>query len=144
MSKTATGDFSAKHAPHAVANPTVRKNILSRARDKTLPCAVAFDIALQCGVSPEQVGRDVDLARIRLIKCQLGLFGYQPNKKIVTAAATIDEQIRQAVEAEATQGRLSCAAVWRIARHQGVRKMTVSSVCEALQVKIKPCQLGAF
>jgi len=46
-------------------------------------------------------------------------------------------------EAESGQ-RLSCRQVWEIAKRSGVRKMTASNACEALGIKIKPCQLGAF
>ena len=33
---------------------------------------------------------------------------------------------------------------WEIAKRFEISKMKVSSVCEQLKIKIKPCQLGAF
>jgi hypothetical protein len=41
-------------------------------------------------------------------------------------------------------GRLPCAEAWRIADERNLKKMDVSSAVEALEIKIKPCQLGAF
>ena len=46
-----------------------------------LPCALAFDIAGKNNVAPKEVGVALDVLNIRLTKCQLGLFGYQPKKK---------------------------------------------------------------
>ena len=40
--------------------------------------------------------------------------------------------------------KLSCRAAWDIAHRFKVPKMAVSAACEALNIKIKPCQLGAF
>ena len=39
---------------------------------------------------------------------------------------------------------LTCHQAWSIASRFKVPKMTVSAACEALEIKIKPCQLGAF
>ncbi len=46
-------------------------------------------------------------------------------------------------EVNKVQG-LCRANAWEIARRFDVSKMRVSSVCEQLNIKIKPCQLGAF
>ena len=48
--------------------------------------------------------------------------------------------IRDALEND----RLPCRAAWEIAERFGLRKMAVSGACEALGIKIKPCQMGAF
>jgi len=39
---------------------------------------------------------------------------------------------------------LSCAVSWEIADALQLTRMAVSEACEALKIKIKPCQLGAF
>jgi hypothetical protein len=80
----------------------------------------------------------------KLTKCQLGLFGYQPDKKIVKPQDSINSEMKDAISAGLVHGRLSCQRAWDIASRLHVRKMTVSSACEAMGIKIKDCQLGAF
>jgi hypothetical protein len=80
----------------------------------------------------------------KLTKCQLGLFGYQPKKKIIKPQDNINEDVKDAVSDALVQGRLSCKRAWDIASRLQVSKMTVSSACEAMKVKIKDCQIGAF
>ena len=123
---------------------TLVAEIEKRTPEGVLPCAVAFEIAKILGVSPREVGRAADEVRCKLNKCQLGLFGYSPHKKIVSAKLPADEQIVEAIRTKATEGRLPCAEAWQIADRFGVRKMVISAACEALGIKIKPCQLGAF
>jgi hypothetical protein len=49
-----------------------------------------------------------------------------------------------AIKEALVDGKLSCESAWEIARRFDASKMKVSSVCEQLKIKIKPCQLGAF
>jgi hypothetical protein len=79
-----------------------------------------------------------------LVKCQLGLFGYTPEKKIVKPKATENPDLASAIRDARVDGKLSCENAWEIARRFDVSKMRVSSVCEQLKIKVKPCQLGAF
>jgi hypothetical protein len=72
------------------------------------------------------------------------LFGYQPQKKIVKPQDSIKTDVKDAISDALFQGRLSCKDAWDIASRLNVGKMTVSSTCEAMEVKIKGCQLGAF
>jgi len=109
-----------------------------------LPCAVAFEIAGRRGVRPDEVGAAADRLNIRLTKCQLGLFGYTPAKKIVEPAAVVEPEFEQAIRSKLTGGRLACRDAWELAQTFQRPKLAVSAACEALGVKIKPCQLGAF
>jgi hypothetical protein len=136
--------FSDKHGKGARPEPAVRDAVKAKAKDGKVACAVAFDLARSLGVSPEVIGRNVDLLDFRLTHCQLGLFGYQPEKKIVSASETVDETLRAAITKAQTDGHVACRVVWEIAARLGVGKMTVSAACEAMAVKVKPCQLGAF
>jgi hypothetical protein len=95
-------------------------------------------------VPPAIVGKTIDLMNYKLVKCQLGLFGYKPNKKIVKPQDTLNEELQKAIQTALVNDQLSCERAWQIADRHQVRKMTVSSACEAMGVKIKPCQLGAF
>jgi hypothetical protein len=136
--------FKDKHGPDARPDPKIAEAVEARGGEKGLACAVAFDIANSLGVEPIDVGKTVDLLSYRLTKCQLGLFGYSPEKKIVGPKQPEDPAIVEAVERVSENGRISCKQAWQIANRFGVRKMTVSSACEAVGMKIKPCQLGAF
>ena len=122
----------------------IAQEIKVRLRKDALACAVAFDIARKLGCSPAEVGRTADQLHIHLVKCQLGLFGYKPQKKIVDPRMPQGPALGDAIRNGLVDDRLPCEAAWRIAAQFGVPKMTVSSACEALGIKIKPCQLGAF
>ena len=136
--------FSEKHGPDTQADPVIKERINKNARQGELACAVAFNIAAELGVSPADVGKTVDLLDLRLNKCQLGLFGYKPDKKKVTAKAPENRQIEEAIRNALIDGQLACRAAWDIASRYKVPKMAVSGACEYLGIKIKPCQLGAF
>jgi hypothetical protein len=121
------------------------KDALQRqAREGELPCAVAFKLASDLSRPPADIGKAADLLGIRLVKCQLGLFGYSPEKKIVQAAPAADSAMETAIREKLEDGRLACRRAWEIAVAFHIPKMAVSAACEAMQIKIKPCQLGAF
>jgi hypothetical protein len=122
----------------------ITQKIKVRLRKDALACAVAFDIAGKVGCTPAEVGRTADQLHIRLVKCQLGLFGYKPHKKIVDSRKPQEPALGDAIRDGLVDDRLPCKTAWRIAAQFGVPKMTVSSACEAMGIKIKPCQLGAF
>lgn len=130
--------------PAAELEPSVRDDLLKRSRDGQLPCAVIFDVAKELKRQPADIGRAMDRLDLRIVKCQLGLFGYTPAKKIVRAAESIQTDMQAAIRAKLENGKLPCRDAWKIARDLKVPKMAVSAACEALKIKIKPCQLGAF
>ena len=136
--------FSGKYGPDAKPDRSIRDLILKREQNGKLPCAVAFEIAKDLGVSPGEIGKNVDLLNFRLVKCQLGLFGYHPKKKIVKPLPTVAPDLKDAIREGLVEERLSCAKAWHIASRLTVPKMKVSGACEAMGIKIKPCQLGAF
>ena len=136
--------YSAKHGPDEKPDTSIKNEILKKTKNKKIPCAVAFEIAKTLQVSPEEVGKTADLMNFRLTKCQLGLFGYQPKKKIVKPQDSINADVKDAVSAALVQGRLSCQSAWDIASRLHTSKMIVSGTCEAMGIKIKDCQLGAF
>ena len=139
-----TTKFSEKYGPDAKPDPAIKEQIEKEAKEGRLPCAVAFKIADDMGVAPSEVGKTADLMEYRMVKCQLGLFGYQPKSAIVQAKVPENPDIEDAIKAGLVNDRLPCKTAWEIAARFDVRKMTVSAACEALKVKIKPCQLGAF
>lgn len=144
MASEETKKFLQKHDANARVDDLLKEEILRRATDGHLPCAVAFEIAKILDREPAEVGRGADLLNLRLNKCQLGLFGYQPNKKIVKPVKDANQELKDAIAGAMTQGKLTCRAAWEVASRLGAPKMTVSGVCEAEGIKISGCQLGAF
>jgi hypothetical protein len=144
MSRSTKKSFSEKHGADQKPEDFIQKEILKRIKDNAIACAVVFDIAKLLNVLPDRVSRTVDLMNIRLAKCQLGLFGYPPKNKIVELAAAIDPELSDAIRRGLVGDKLPCRSAWETAARLGVSKMTVSGACEAMGIKIKPCQLGAF
>jgi hypothetical protein len=138
------GNFAKKHRPGAKASPEIEAALRREASNKELPCAVAFKLASDLNVQPEEVGHAADLLEMRLTKCQLGLFGYQPAKRIVKPAEHVSGDLEKAIRESLTDGRLPCVRAWDIAKELGLRKMEVSSACQAFGIKISSCQIGAF
>ena len=144
MKKDNDGHYAEKHPFGSEADPRVVNALKQGASDGKIPCAVAFKIASELGVAPEIVGQTTDLLEFRLAKCQMGLFGYRPNKRIVQAAQEVSRELETSIREELKKDRLPCKRAWGIAKKFGMRKMAVASACEALEIKINTCQLGAF
>ncbi len=136
--------FSEKYGPDEGPDPLIKKQILKRTQKDEIACAVAFEIVDKLGVKPSEVGKTADLLEYRLVKCQLGLFGYKPGHSIVEAKLPENDKIVDAIKDGMVNDRLPCKTAWEIAARFDVHKLTISSACEALKIKIKPCQLGAF
>jgi hypothetical protein len=137
-------ELSKKHSPDKKVNEEVAAAAKARVKDGEVPCAVAFSIAEDMKVSPAEVGFTLDMVDIRVVKCQLGLYGYKPNKRIVKPAERVSPELEKAIRDALANGRLPCLHAWQIAERFGLRKMEVSSACETLGIKISACQLGSF
>jgi hypothetical protein len=144
MTAAPPSKFGPKHPPNAAPDPLIQEAVRRHAPTGELPCAVAFQISAALGVAPAAVGQTLDLMGVRLVKCQLGLFGYSPQKRIVKPRPPETPELAAAIQAALEKGRLPCRAAWALAERLKLRKMAVSGACEALGIKIKPCQLGAF
>jgi hypothetical protein len=144
MARAHETDYTRKHARETKTNPMVDAEVSASAQNNEMPCAIAFEIASKLDVPVKEVGISLDILHVRLTKCQLGLFGHGPEKKIALPLASVDPALVEAIDAQSTEGRLPCAKAWDIASRLNLGKMTVSNACETLKIKIKPCQLGAF
>ena len=138
------GHYSKKHADNTKINENIKKSIKKMQEDGKLTCSKAFKIVKKHNVDSLEVGRNADLLEIRLWQCQLGLYGYYPNKKIVKPAKEVSKEIKEEIEKELVNGKLPCKSAWNIAEKLNIAKIKVSSACEKLGAKIGPCQLGAF
>jgi hypothetical protein len=138
------GHYREKHPQGSEADPRISEALARKGSPGEITCAAAFKIADELKTLPSQVGATADLLEARITKCQLGLFGYQPEKKVVQAAGNVSNALRNAIVARLSGGRLTCRDAWAASKELGIKKMEVSSACEALEIKISSCQLGAF
>jgi hypothetical protein len=144
MAHENAGNYSAKHLPDKKLNLRIAEDVKLHALDGRISCNSGHKIAGKLKVPPTEVGIAIDLLEMRINKCQLGLFGYSPENKIVKPAGEVSPELEKTILKRLTKGRLHCSAAWEIAKIFNIPKMEVSSTCEALQIKISACQLGAF
>jgi hypothetical protein len=144
MTHEDTGNFSRKHPADTKINEPVANAIKEAVDAEGISCAAVFKIASDLGVSPAEAGRTVDLLEIRLVRCQVGLFGYSPQRSTLKPAEEVSPELEAAIQQALVKGSLPCAQAWRIAEELKLGKMEVSAAAEAMKIKIKPCQLGAF
>ncbi len=138
------GNYKAKHSSGSKLDQKIARALEKKTADGKITCADASDIAEELGATMKEVGLAIDLMEIEINKCQLGLFGYSPQKMVVKPAEAVQAGLEKAIRSALVNDRLPCAAAWSIAKTFGIPKMAVSSACEALKIKVKPCQLGAF
>jgi len=124
--------------------------IREQTREGMLRCAAAFHIAEELNVMPSAVGETADVMEVRLSRCQLGLFGYgRPGrsgepKRVVKPAEEVSPKLEQAIREGLVEGRLPCAVAWEIASQFEMPKLHVANAAEKLDIRIGPCQIGAF
>lgn len=138
------GKYFKKHDQNIEIDEELKSEIIDRAKNKSISCKKAEEIAGELGCSLEETGRTIDLLNLKITKCQLGLFGYGETKKIVQPAKEVAPEVKEKITSALQDGTLSCAAAWNIASELNIPRMKVSADCETLAIKIKPCQLGAF
>jgi hypothetical protein len=144
MSKSHQEGYASKHPASAVLDEGLATALKAKAKDGHISCAAAHGVAEGQACPPAEVGRALDLMEVRLARCQLGLFGYQPQKRIVKKADQWDDGLEKEIRAALRDGRLPCIDAWAIADRRKIPRLAVANVCEALGIKIRPCQLGAF
>ncbi len=144
MTHEDAGHYSAKHSPERKTDPALVQRVTDSADEQKINCGKAHAIAKDLGVSPEEVGFTIDMQEFKISRCQLGLFGYSPEKRIVKPAESVDEALKKEIEKKVKDKRLTCTEAWEVAETMGISKLAVSCACEAMGLKIKKCQLGAF
>lgn len=144
MTHSDAGNYKAKHPSDVKVNDKIAQALEKKVVDGIITCADTEKIAGKLQVTMQDVGVAVDMMEIRISRCQLGLFGYSPEKIIVKPADIVSGELERSVREALINDRLPCAAAWHVASQFGIPRMEVSAACEALKIKIKPCQLGAF
>jgi hypothetical protein len=115
-----------------------------RAKEGKLSCGAAFRIAEELSINPLEVGEMADTLDVRLYHCQLGLFGYDGEERIVHPAEELSPELEEAIREGLIVGRLPCAVAWAIANRFDLPKTHVANAAERLEIRIGQCQLGAF
>jgi len=139
------GRYSQKRGERAQPDQALADAIRRRSVGGKVPCTAAFRIAEEMDAEPSGVGRALDLLEMKIIKCQLGLFGHERGRHlIVEPAQTVRPDLERALRAGLVDGRLPCAAAWEIAKQFSLPKMSITAACERLNLRISRCQLGAF
>lgn len=134
---------SKKQAPDGPVDPRIAEALAARRKGNTLSCAEAFDIARKLDAEKIEVGRALDMMKIKIVKCQLGLFGYEGGKRVKPDNHP-QKALLEALSSFREAGRMPCSRAFEIAGELGVGRRTVANACETLEIKITPCQLGAF
>ena len=139
------GHYAAKHKDKPI-NETIAKKIRSLAKDDCLTCASAHQAGKSLNVSPSEIGIQTDLLEYRIEACQLGLFGYNDGDggKKIDPDIKITPQLSEQLDMANNDGRISCLDCWDIAKNLNVKRLDIGSACEKKNIRIKPCQLGAF
>jgi hypothetical protein len=114
-----------------------------------IACADAHAIAAQACLSAAEVGRVINQqTKLRVNRCQLGLFGYglksAGKSKIVLSATNMPDDIVAALRAACSEGVISCTTVWEIGAQFKYPRLGMANICQSLDLRIKPCQLGCF
>ncbi len=118
--------------------------VKERAQDNKLSCAAAFRIAEQLEINPLRVGETADELEVQLTRCQLGLFGYDGEERIVHPAEEVPSELEPAIREGLILGRLPCAVAWALANRFDAGRLEVANAIEKLGIRIGQCQLGTF
>ncbi len=144
MTHEDAGHYAAKH-PDKKIDPQIAEAVAAKEKDGRVSCAAAHAIAEKLSVFPSTVGTNIDLLEKRIAGCQLGLFGHGSKlAKKVKPATQVSGELEKAIRQAMENDRITCKAVWQVAEKMGLAKLELAAACEALEIKIKSCQLGAF
>ena len=144
MTHEDAGHYAAKHGEGARLIPEIQQALEQVIREETASCANLHKIANDLDVPPSEVGKAADLMEVRVARCQMGLFGYTPEGRIVRPADSVSPELEDAIREILVDGKVPCRSSWEIAKRFGIAKMDVARACETLRIKISSCQLGAF
>lgn len=143
MTHKDTGNYAGKRRGTKL-DETIAARIREKMTEGKISCAEAHGIARELNVSPADVGAAIDLLEVRIIQCQLGLFGYGKEKSIPVLTDALNPEIELAIKSSLVNDRLPCSTSWEIAKRFGLPKPMIAAACESMKIKISPCQLGAF
>ena len=144
MTHNDAGDYSRKHTGHEKLDAVLTDAVQKAAEKGRISCAAVFKIVVEFSVKSADAGLAVDQLNIKLVACQLGLFGHSSEREAISPAEKVSPDLAAAIRDNLVDGQLPCERAWKLADDWNVKKMDVSRTAEALNIRIKPCQLGAF
>jgi hypothetical protein len=123
----------------------IRQRFVQHVADGKLACSEAFRLSGELGLPESEIGNYADLCGVRLVKCQIGLFGYGPEKKrLVETRDLLDPDLASAVRSLSNGGVILCVEVFGLAESFKISKVDVGCACETLGIRVKGCRFGAF
>jgi len=137
------GHYAGKH-PLQEIDPVVAEKMEKLKENNQITCAAAHRAASDLNRSPKEIGVQVDLMELRIIQCQLGLFGHTPGSGQQDKDIRVSGELKLRLESKTREGRISCKACWDIAKEFKMSRLDMGSVCKKIDLRIKPCQLGTF
>ncbi|SMC50789.1 hypothetical protein SAMN02746065_103110 [Desulfocicer vacuolatum DSM 3385] len=147
MSKNTNAHYALKHIEQSIF-PEIAEALERKAVEGRISCAAVHAIAASFHITPLEVGTQADLIELRLTRCILGLFGHERqnkgNRKNLDDQVSISLELKDTLIQQAKDNKISCIDCWNIAKRLGLKPSHVSSACEKMSIKIKPCQIGAF
>ncbi|MBN2431532.1 MAG: hypothetical protein JXQ27_08660 [Acidobacteria bacterium] len=135
-----------KHSPSPPDDLASRleKKLAAYATRGQISCARAHQLAAEVGISPLTVGQALDRLHIKIRRCQLGLFGHDPQGRIVPDNIHVPPRLKEELAVRRQDDRLPCRDAWELAREFGLSRLDICGACEKLDIRISHCQLGAF
>lgn len=145
MSHKDAGNYARKRSTDADFRPEIADCIRNKSKSGRISCSGAHGIAGELGSKPGEIGKAIDLMEIKVIQCQLGLFGYAGEQRnVVSPAGHVPDDLKRRILTDVKNHRISCESLWNIAQERGISKFDMTAACETMKQKICCCQLGTF
>ena len=113
-------------------------------KDGYLRCPVAWKIAREFSVPKIAVGAMMDKLGARVTECQLGFFKVDKTPYTGPAPQEPSPEFASSLRELDTADKLTCSAIFEMARHFKTTPLKVSEAASILGLKIRKCQLGCF
>lgn len=144
MPKT-RAEIRAQYPPNEMPDKTIVAKLEAAANaDKRVACLAVHKITQELDCLPLKVGHTADLIEVRINRCQLGLFGRKDIDVEPLSKDEITQEMRTAVGSAVSNGKLACIDCWRLADQLNLSRIQIGALCDELEIKVSPCQLGAF
>jgi hypothetical protein len=143
MTHEDAGHYAAKHK-NVEINKDIAEKLKKNSENGNISCPVMHSIAKSLSTTPDKIGVQADLLEMRILYCQLGLFGWEPLGKLIDKTISISQNLDKELEKTVNDNRITCSGCWDIAKKLKMKRLDVASACEKKGIKIKKCQIGAF
>ncbi|MFA5262087.1 MAG: hypothetical protein WC450_12760 [Candidatus Omnitrophota bacterium] len=113
-------------------------------KDSYLRCPVAWKIARELDVPRIAVGAMMDKLGARVTECQIGFFKVDKTPYAGPAPQELSPELTSSLRELNAADKLTCSAIFEMARHFKTTPLKVSEAASILGLKIRKCQLGCF